>query len=373
MKPIVRCREHARAANLKPVERVFAGPPDISESVYRLSQASKAGKSASEELRLAPSPNGEAEVAWYRIRVRPLEGVARQGATVWTVSDETREHHRHESFFQDLQHAIDYLDHAPAGFFSADRDGAVVYMNATLAEWLDFDLAQFGLGQLRIDDIIAGDGGAMLTMMSGEPGDVKTQQFDVDLKSREGRVLPARIFHKVAFSSDGAPGPSRSLVINRSPGELKGQENLRAAEVRFARFFNSTPVAIAPVDASGMLLRSNAAFVRLVPEALKSSAGGGKLSIFALVAERDHAALRQAIAAAAGGRGEIAPLDVSLEAARSDALGPLVRLRRRPRQRRGRECDRLRSRYDRAAHTAGELGAEPEDAGDRPARRRGGA
>ena len=302
------------SGELKPVERVFAGPPDISESVYRLSQAAKAGKSASEELRLAPSPNGEAEVAWYRIRVRPLEGVAGPRATVWTVSDETREHQRHESFFQDLQHAIDYLDHAPAGFFSADRDGAVVYMNATLAEWLDFDLAQFGLGQLKIHDIIAGDGSAMLTMMSGEPGGVKTQQFDVDLKSREGRVLPARIFHKVAFSSDGAPGPSRSLVINRAPGELKGQENLRAAEVRFARFFNSTPVAIAPVDVSGMLLRSNAAFVRLVPDALKSSAAGGKLSIFALVAERDHAPLRQALTAAAAGRGEIAPLDVSLEA-----------------------------------------------------------
>jgi two-component system, cell cycle sensor histidine kinase and response regulator CckA len=308
---------------LKPVERLFAGPSDISESIYRLSQASKAGKSAGEELRLAPSLNGRAEVAWYRIRVRPLAGIAREGATVWTVSDETREHDRHESFFQDLQHAIDYLDHAPAGFFSADRDGAIVYMNATLAEWLDFDLAQFGLGQLKIDDIIAGDGGAMLTMMSGEPGEVKTQQFDVDLKARQGRVLPARIFNKVAFSSDGAPGPSRSLVINRAPGELKGEEDLRAAEVRFARFFNSTPVAIAAVDASGALLRPNSGFAHLVPEALKSSAGGGKLSIFALVAERDHAPLRQAIAAAAEGRGEIAPLDVSLEspdAARSARL-----------------------------------------------------
>src|SRR5579871_2274280 len=58
-------------ADLKPVERAFAGPPDISESIYRLSQASKAGKSASEDLRLAPSLNGESEVAWYRIRVRP--------------------------------------------------------------------------------------------------------------------------------------------------------------------------------------------------------------------------------------------------------------------------------------------------------------
>ncbi len=306
----------ARAANeLKPVERLFTGSPEVSESVYRLSQASKSGKSASEDLRLSPPLNGEGTVAWYRIRVRPLEAAAGDGATVWTVSDETREHDRHETFFQDLQHAIDYLDHAPAGFFSAEPDGAIVHMNATLAGWLDYDLAQFGLGQLRIGDIISGDGGAMLTMMSARPGEVKTQQFDVDLKPRQGRVLPARIFHKVAFSSDGAPGPSRSLVINRAPGEIKGEEDLRAAEVRFARIFNSTPVAIAAVDASGALLRPNAAFARLAPEALKSCAGDGNPSIFGVVAERDHAALRSAIDAAAQGQGEIAPLDVSLEGA----------------------------------------------------------
>ncbi len=160
---------------LRPVERVFTGSPEVSESVYRLSQAAKSGKSASEDLRLAPPPAGDGAVAWYRIRVRPLEGGGREGASVWTVSDETREHDRHETFFQDLQHAIDYLDHAPAGFFSAEPDGAIVHMNATLAEWLDYDLAQFGLGQLKVCDIIAGDGGAMLTAMSGRPGEVKTQ------------------------------------------------------------------------------------------------------------------------------------------------------------------------------------------------------
>ncbi len=106
---------------LRPVERVFAGSPDVSELVYRLSQAAKSGKSASEDLRLAPPLAGDGAVAWYRIRVRPLEGVTREGASVWTVSDETREHDRHETFFQDLQHAIDYLDHAPAGLSTARR------------------------------------------------------------------------------------------------------------------------------------------------------------------------------------------------------------------------------------------------------------
>ena len=232
---------------------------------------------------------------------------------VWTVSDETRDHDRHETFFQDLQHAIDYLDHAPAGFFSAEPDGSIAHMNATLAGWLDYDLAQFSAGRLKIDDIVAGDGGAMLAIISGPPGEVTTQQFDVDLKPRRGRLIPVRILHKVAFSGDGAPGPSRSLVINRAPGDIKG-EDLRAAEVRFARIFNSTPVAIAAVDAAGAVLRPNAAFARLAQAASKSDAKG-RLSIFDLVAQRDRAALSASMEAAAKGEGEIAPLDVSLDGA----------------------------------------------------------
>ena len=61
-------------------------------------------------------------------------------------------------------------------------------------------------------------------------------------------------------------------MISRAPGEVKG-EDLRAAEVRLARIFNSTPVAIAEVDADGALLRPNAAFARLAPGALKAAGG----------------------------------------------------------------------------------------------------
>ena len=78
-----------------------------------------------------------------------------------------------------------------------------------------------------------------------------TERFDVDLKRRQGQFLPVRLLHRVAFSSAGLPGASRTLVLNRAPSEDKG-EDLRAAEVRFARFFNSTPMAIASVDAQGV-------------------------------------------------------------------------------------------------------------------------
>src|SRR3984957_8721505 len=291
------------AADLRVVERLFSGAPDVSEAIYRLAQGAREGQRGAEELRKSPPLPGAAAVAWYRIRVRPLENLGRGRATLWTVSDITRERERHENVFQELQHAIDYLDHAPAGFFSVEPGGAISYINATLAGWLDYDLAQFGSGGLKLNDILAADGAALVGVVSGRPGEVKSEQFDVDLKRRKGRFLPVRILHRVAFAADGSPGASRSLVINRAPGEEKA-EDLRAAEVRFARFFNSTPMGIASVDAAGAILRSNSAFARLAPAALRAGADGGGPNLHSGVVERDRAPLREAIAAAAEGKGD---------------------------------------------------------------------
>ena len=294
-------------ADLRTVERLFSGVPDVSEAVYRLAQAAREGKRGSEELRLAPPLSGDSAVGWYRIRVRPIERFGLKRATLWTVADVTRERVRHENVFQELQHAIDYLDHAPAGFFSADPDGKVSYINATLAGWLDYDLAEVGIGGLRLTDLVAGDSAALLAHAPRGQDAVRTDQVDVDLKKRNGQTLPVRLLHRVALAQDGTPGPSRTLVINRAPGE-EPAEDLRAAEVRFARFFNQTPMAIASVAADGRILKSNAAFARLLPDALKT----GDFSIFSGLLERDREALRAALAAIVAGKGDVAPIDAAL-------------------------------------------------------------
>ena len=298
-------------ADIRTVERLFYGAPDVSEAIYRLAQAAREGKNGAEELRLTPALTGDADVGWYKVRVRPLERFGQKRETLWLISDVTRERERHENVFQELQHAIDFLDHAPAGFFSVDRDGAINYMNATLAGWLDYDLAQVGSGGLRLSNIVAGDGAALVAAVSGGPGAVKTEQFDVDLKRRNGQSLPVRLLHRVAFGQDRQPGASRTLVLNRAPGE-EPAENLRAAEVRFARFFNQTPMAIAALDKEGRILRSNAAFVRLSRDAMKGAQTETPVSIFDSLVERDRAALRQGLDAAVRGVTDITPLDAEL-------------------------------------------------------------
>jgi two-component system cell cycle sensor histidine kinase/response regulator CckA len=303
------------ASALKPVERLFSGTPEVSEAIYRLAQAARDSKRSTEELRLAPPLNGVGEVAWYRIRVRPLPFVNAKRVTLWSVTDVTRERERHENVFQELQHAIDFLDHAPAGFFSCDPSGEVSYMNATLANWLDYDLAQVGSGGLQLGDFVAGGGAALLACVSGSPGDVLTEQFDIDFKRRNGQSLPVRLLHRVAFGQDGTAGASRTLVLNRAPGE-EPAENLRAAEVRFARVFNSTPMAIAIVDKAGHIRRSNTAFAKLLPDALKGSDASAR-SIYAGVLDSDQPGLETAVTAAAGSKTDIAPVDVSLRGDRS--------------------------------------------------------
>ena len=298
------------AAGLRTVDRLFSGAPEVSEPLYRLAQAAREGKRSAEELRLTPPLLGEGAVGWYRIRVRPIERASGPPAALWTISDVTRERERHENVFQELQHAIDFLDHAPAGFFSTDPGGNISYMNATLADWLDFDLAQVGSGGLALRDIVVGDAATLLATGNGPPNTVRTEQIDLDLRRRDGLRLPVRLLHRVAYGHDGAPGASRTLALNRAPGGEPAEE-ARAAEVRFARFFNSTPMAIATVDSAGAVLRSNAAFARLLPGALKDQ--GGRRLIVNGVAEAHRPALLSAIAVAATGAEDNAPIDAALE------------------------------------------------------------
>ena len=166
--------------DVRPIERVFIGDPDVSESIYRLLKAAREGRRLQEEVRITGAAGESGR--WLRMRVRPL-GENRRDArlTVWSIADVTRDRERQENVFQELQHAIDYLDHAPAGFFSVDAAGDIVYLNATLAAWLDHDLAQVGAGSLKLGDIVAGEGAALLTTFSAAPGEVKTEVLDLDL------------------------------------------------------------------------------------------------------------------------------------------------------------------------------------------------
>ncbi len=301
----------ATAQDVRPVERVFIGNPDVSEAVFRLLKAAREGKRQQEEVRIAGSDGVHGR--WLRMRVRPLGHSKRDAKyAVWSIADITRDRQRQEDVFQELQHAIEYLDHAPCGFFSVNPSGEIVYVNATLANWLDHDLAEIGSGGLKLTEIVSGDGASLLTSIVAAPGEVKTEVFDIDLRMRGGKTMPVRLYHKLAFGANGVPGASRTLVISRARDERSDPQ--RAAEVRFMRFFDHTPMAIATVDRAGAVVRANARFAKLA-QGLGLEATADK-SIFRVVNARDRSLLIAAINQAAEGQGDIAPVEAMLDGAR---------------------------------------------------------
>lgn len=279
--------------DVRPVERLFTSDPEVSEAIYRLAQATREGNTHSEEIRLA-GIHGAAS-RWVRLRVRPLAKSGRLAKiAMWGIADISRERDRQENTFLELQHAIDFLDHAPSGFFSADPAGKIVYLNATLAGWLGYDLAEVSPSGLKLSDLVEGASAALLSNIVPAPGEVKTEIFDVDLRRKNGEVLPVRLLHKVAFAGDGTAGASRTLALSRT---RETGDPLRDAEVRFARFFHNTPVAIATVDRSGKIGSMNASFIRLF-----GTGDAAGHSIFAAVAEQERPRFDSELRGALGGK-----------------------------------------------------------------------
>lgn len=294
--------------DVRPVERLFMGAPEVSEAIYRLAQAAREHRTGAEEIRMSPSLDGAQEFGWYRVRVRPVPRSERREATLWSIADITHERERQENVFQELQHAIDYLDHAPAGFLSIAPNGSIIYLNATLATWLDYDLAQVGSGGLSLADIVPRNVVAMMTSFTGEPGSVRTENFDLDLRRRNGQFLPVRLYHRIAFGQDGRMGASRTLVLNRSPG-VEVDEGQRAAEVRFVRFFNNTPIAIATVNRTGRIVHTNVPFSKLfgtLPRTGEALGEGPSI----LDSFRESTPIEAALKAAAESKGDIPPLEL---------------------------------------------------------------
>jgi len=290
--------------DVRPLERLFTSDPEVSEAIYRLAQAAHEGKSQQEEIRLAGS--ADAPPRWVRLRVRPLAKSGRLAKhAMWGISDISRERDRQENTFLELQHAIDFLDHAPSGFFSADPAGKIVYLNATLAGWLGYDLAEVPPGGLHLADLVQGPSAALLSNIAPAPGEVKTEIFDIDLRKKSGELLAVRLLHKVAFAGDGTPGASRTLVLSRT---RESNDLLRDAEVRFARFFHNTPVAIATVDKNGAIGSMNASFIRLF-----GTAEGADHSIFAVVSDADRARFEQEVRGALDARGGMREVEVALK------------------------------------------------------------
>ena len=264
---------------------LYAGQAAFVEPIYQLAQAAQAGKSDFREIRLgagSSAPGASPTTPkWLKMTVAPIAEHTRRGYVLWRLQDISADRARQEQAFGRLQFIITYLDRAPAGFFSTLPNKKVDYLNATLAEWLGFDVAESQGGELQLSDVLGEEGARQVAAVEPIPSGGRTEFFSLDLKSKAGGVLPVEVIHRVDFDANSKLLPSRTLIVPRRETTASADSN-----ESLSRFVRLAPIGIAEIDSLGIIQSANAIFLSYSPKARR----GGSLE--AMVADSDRAELR---------------------------------------------------------------------------------
>ena len=291
---------------LRALERQFAADPDSAAEFRRLHERVRGGVSATAEL--AVLRDGR-PTEWRRIQAQPIDG--HPGAALWRVEDITARRELDQVMLREQAKLMDFMDHAPVGFFSVDQDGQFLFVNGTLAKWLGCAPRDLVESDRRLHEVLAHPplNAAPYDLLEG--GGVE-QRGEVAMRGLQGRRFQASIAQTVVTAEDGHTIHTRSVVRDLTP-EREWQEALRLSEQRFQRFFEDAPIGIALVDEGGRLAECNQAFLTLI-ESDSASVIGRPMADLILPAER--AMVSERLTAVQGGADPAAPLEVRLTGGR---------------------------------------------------------
>ncbi len=285
------------------LERQFARNPESAVEFRRLTERVRAGLTAAVELPV-PGEDGRPP-EWRRIQGQPVNGFP--GAIHWRVEDITARRELEQVMRREQAKLVDFMEHAPIGFFSVDQDGQFLFVNSTLADWLGCAPGDLTDGAKRLRDILATPPSDAAPYDLFEYGGVE-QRGELRMVGLQGRSFQASVAHSVVVAEDGQAVHTRSVVRDLTP-EHEWQAALHRSEQRFQRFFEDAPIGIALLDDDGRLSECNRAFLALIGSEFGSVIGRPMADMIA-PAERERATAR--LRAVLGGEDPAAPLEVRL-------------------------------------------------------------
>lgn len=198
---------------------------------------------------------------WYRLSVRPIENW--KGYTQWNLEDISLSYEDNQRFGRERVRLIEFLDHAPVGFFSVDENGVFIFANDTFIAWLGAEDKDLTDGTHNLHDVLAE------TPASIEPFDIlptqsehPVQRGEIKMRAFDGREFQAAISHTILRGTDGTVR-TRSIIRDLTP-ERAWKTALKQSEDRFQRFFEEAPLGIALVDNRGKVTECNDAFAQML-------------------------------------------------------------------------------------------------------------
>lgn len=221
-------------------DRLLGAHPAVGAAIFRLARSARQGVAMRERLPAAPFGMDQ-DMRRFELDVTPLSG----GRTLWRArsigagdaggaSDDS------------VGPADALLDQAPVGFFCADGDGHVVFMNQTLRDWLGSGAER---PDLRVGHFVSGDGQQVIARKRTADGLTRSE---VTLKARDGIAAPALIV--TGWPKNDPDGVSRSVVYARAGG---------GAPMGVAQALSAPTVSQAGVSLDTMFVNAPMGVVRL--------------------------------------------------------------------------------------------------------------
>ena len=249
--------DHAPLARLG--ERIGSGP-ETSERLGRLTSAVANNVPMTDEIQV---PDTGDAITWLRISAYPLADVP--GAALWAVEDISARRRMEQTIHEEQAKLVDFLEHAPIGFYSVDQDGHFLFVNNALATWLGYTAEEMLAGDMHLHDFLSTRPSAEVPAYRPSllaPDETLGGGYEVSLTGRDGRVIQVYI-GQTEVRTEGGDVRTRSVVRDLTP-EREWEQALRRSEQRFARFFEDAPIGIVLLDAEGRVTESNRAWRTLV-------------------------------------------------------------------------------------------------------------
>lgn len=249
------------------IDKIIGGAGETGEDIFtRLAAGASAGTGGDAEVPLK-RPFGKVE--WRRVSVRPLTigtevpgGPAPQShgaVALWRVEDVTAHREIYAVRRREEEILADCLDNLPAGFFSADGDGRMLYANRTLSEWLGVAAEDIYRQSVRFADFVALSN---KVSSAGKPHDGDLHG-DVTLIGAGGHTFPAALIQSQRMNERGDLVYTRSVVLRDLAWRqgADGPGGKAALQRRLRGLFDEAPVGILNLDLNGEVQDVNKAFL----------------------------------------------------------------------------------------------------------------
>jgi two-component system cell cycle sensor histidine kinase/response regulator CckA len=255
--------ERARAPNsLSALSQIFDGGEDVLDQLTHLQATVSSGGIDNSEFSII-GLSGKLE--WRRFSVQPFQVPGeRFDFALWRAQDVTAQHEMDDARRLEEKTFADFLDNLPAGFFSADASGNILYANNKFVEWLGVSSEELRTRSLRFADfVVAGSADAAFgAPESGVSG-------DVTLRGPSGSLFKACLVQSEHLDDNDQMSYSRSVLLRdltwRGEAGIQGKPTSSGSgnghKLRW--LFDEAPVGIVLLDLQGNVTESNRAFLKL--------------------------------------------------------------------------------------------------------------